>query len=178
MTVSDPQWASHIARLLRRTRATVLPAYFPGANGPLFQLAGLLHPSLRTALLPHALLDRRDTRIEVRIGRPISWSRMAHIGDDDEPITHLRRRTYLLSSRRAVLIDLTLELTLSDPQFCRCEIRAPGAPQSDGIVLAAFRLPKGLRHDVVLPRAEIRIACGACRLKCTTGPFVEQSHRP
>lgn len=105
MTVSDPQWAPHVARLLRRTRGTVLPAYFPGANGPLFQFAGLLHPSLRTALLPHALLNRRHTRTEVRIGRPISWSRMAHIDDDNELITHLRRRTYVLSYRRAAIAD-------------------------------------------------------------------------
>jgi len=102
MTVSDPEWSPTIARVVRKTKATVLPIYFPGANGPLFQLAGLVHPSLRTALLPHALLDRRHTRIEVRIGRPIAWSRLSHIESDEELIEHLRRRAYILRHRGAV----------------------------------------------------------------------------
>ncbi|MBV8518961.1 MAG: lysophospholipid acyltransferase family protein [Acidobacteria bacterium] len=101
MTVDDARWSPNIARLVRRTKATVLPVYFPGTNGPLFQLAGLLHPALRTALLPHALLDRRHTRMEMRIGRPIEWSRLAHLDDDDALILHLRRRTYVLRHRDA-----------------------------------------------------------------------------
>lgn len=99
MSVSDPEWSVSIARLVRRTRATVLPVFFPGANGPLFQLAGLLHPTMRTALLAHALLDRRHTRIEMRIGRPIAFPRLAPIERDEEMITHLRRRTYILANR-------------------------------------------------------------------------------
>lgn len=99
MTVSDPAWSPAIARVLRRTKATVLPVYFPGTNGPLFQLAGLVHPTLRTALLPQALLHRRHTRIEVRIGRPIPWGRLSSIDSDEELIEHLRRRTYVLRHR-------------------------------------------------------------------------------
>lgn len=99
LAVEDPRWNPHIARLIRHTNATVLPVYFPGANGPLFQLAGLVHPALRTALLPHALLDRRHTKIAMRIGRPIAFSRLAHIESDDALIDHLRRRTYVLANR-------------------------------------------------------------------------------
>lgn len=99
LSIEDPEWNPHIARLIRRTKATVLPVYFPGANGPLFQLAGLVHPTLRTALLPHALLDRRHTKIAMRIGRPISFTRLAHIESDGQLIDHLRRRTYVLANR-------------------------------------------------------------------------------
>jgi putative hemolysin len=99
MAVADPEWSTSVARLVRRAKATVLPVYFPGANGPLFQLAGLLHPTLRTGLLAHALLDRRHTRIEMRIGRPISFSRLAHLQDDEALTAHLRRRTYILANR-------------------------------------------------------------------------------
>lgn len=99
MAVTDQEWSSTIGRLVRRSRATVLPVYFPGANGPLFQLAGLLHPMLRTALLPHALLDRRQKRMQVHIGRPIAFDRLVHAGDDRTLSEHLRRRTYLLATR-------------------------------------------------------------------------------
>ncbi|HEX7831236.1 MAG TPA: GNAT family N-acyltransferase [Thermoanaerobaculia bacterium] len=98
-SVEDPPWNPHIARLIRRTKATVLPVYFPGANGPLFQLAGLVHPTLRTALLPHALLDRRHTNIAMRIGSPIAFSRLTHLETDEALIDYLRRRTYVLTSR-------------------------------------------------------------------------------
>jgi putative hemolysin len=104
-SIADPQWNPHIARLIRRTNATVLPVYFPGANGPLFQLAGLVHPALRTALLPHALLDRRHTRIAMRIGRPIPFARLAHIDSDSELIEHLRRRTYVLADRGSAVAE-------------------------------------------------------------------------
>jgi putative hemolysin len=99
LSIEDPPWNPHIARLIRRTGATVLPIYFPGANGPLFQLAGLVHPTLRTALLPHALLDRRHTNIAMRIGRPIAFSRLAHLDTDEALIEYLRRRTYVLTGR-------------------------------------------------------------------------------
>ena len=39
--ITDPEWNEGIARLVRLTRASVLPVYFEGSNGPLFQLLGL-----------------------------------------------------------------------------------------------------------------------------------------
>ena len=40
-----------VATLVRMTGATVVPIYFKGPNSLPFQLAGLLHPGLRTLLL-------------------------------------------------------------------------------------------------------------------------------
>jgi len=42
--VVEPAWASHISALVRHSKATVLPLYFPGRNSNLFMLMGLLHP--------------------------------------------------------------------------------------------------------------------------------------
>lgn len=55
--ICDPPWQPHLARLLRACAAPVLPVFFPGHNGLLFQLAGLLHPRLRTALIPREFLN-------------------------------------------------------------------------------------------------------------------------
>lgn len=98
---TDPRWSACVARLARKAHASVLPVFFPGANGPLFQLAGLLHPSLRTALLPQALLDRRHTTIEMRVGKAIAFNRLSKFASDDALTAHLRRRTYVLAHRNA-----------------------------------------------------------------------------
>ncbi|MBV9495157.1 MAG: lysophospholipid acyltransferase family protein [Acidobacteria bacterium] len=99
--IADPPWSPAVARLARKTKASVLPVYFPGSNGPLFQLAGLVHPTLRTALLPKALLDRRHTTIEMRIGSAIPSVRLARFDSDEAMTAHLRRLTYVLAHRQA-----------------------------------------------------------------------------
>jgi putative hemolysin len=88
--VIDPPWNPAAARLALQTGAKVVPVHFNGSNGPLFQIAGLMHPRLRTALLPHELLNKRNRTIEMRIGHACSPA----------PIDELRRRTDWLKLRR------------------------------------------------------------------------------
>jgi putative hemolysin len=52
-SISDPPWNATAARLVRMSRAPVVPMYFGGANSALFQLAGIVPPRLRRLLLPH-----------------------------------------------------------------------------------------------------------------------------
>jgi putative hemolysin len=93
--VVDPPWSPSVVRLARTAGAAMLPVHFAGANGPLFQLAGLVHPRLRTALLPRELLRRQATSLGVRIGRAVPASRLATL-DDAEATALIRARTYLL----------------------------------------------------------------------------------
>jgi putative hemolysin len=97
--VADIPWSPVAARLIRATWATVLPVFFHGQNSWLFQAAGLIHPRLRTALLPRELLRQRGRRIAVTIGRPIPPQKLAAIESDDELATYLRVRTYVMASR-------------------------------------------------------------------------------
>jgi putative hemolysin len=96
-TVADPDWNAGVARLIRLARARVVPAYVDGANSALFHAAGLLHPRLRTALLPRELLNKRDRAIAVRIGAPIAAAQVAAIEGDGPLIEHLRLRVYSLA---------------------------------------------------------------------------------
>lgn len=97
--VADNEWNPMIARIVRRTGATVLPIFFEGANSVLFQAAGLIHSRLRTALLPNELLNKADRTISVRIGSPIGQKQTASISDDRDLINYLRLRTYFLAER-------------------------------------------------------------------------------
>ena len=64
-------WSETVARLAGSTGATLLPAFISGANSSLFYRAGRLHPLLRTALLPHELLNKRGARVHVTFSAPL-----------------------------------------------------------------------------------------------------------
>lgn len=97
--VSDPEWNPDIARIIRVSNATVVPMYFEGRNTNLFQIVGLLHPLLRTILIPKELCNKQDQRIKLRIGSPIAPSKISSFDDDKDLTAFLRLRTYLLGSR-------------------------------------------------------------------------------
>ncbi len=97
--VQDPPWTEDIARLVRHTQAPVVPLFFEGANGPLFQLAGMVHPRLRTALLPREFMNKQHSTLRVRIGKPIPFEKSSQFESDAELMEYLRLRTYMLSHR-------------------------------------------------------------------------------
>ena len=98
-TVTDPAWNPNIGGLARRAGAAVVPVYFSGRNTATFQAAGLVHPALRTALLPRQLLNKRGSTIELRIGQQVPAERIANFSSDSELTEYLRFRTFLLHSR-------------------------------------------------------------------------------
>lgn len=94
--ISDPEWNRGIGKIILKTKAPVVPAFFRGANGAVFQLAGLLHPRLRTAMLPRELVNKRKRRIELKIGQPIPHNRLSKFQEPQDALDYLRWRTYLL----------------------------------------------------------------------------------
>ncbi len=94
--IIDPEWSNSIARIVRKTEAPVLPIYFHGTNGPIFQTAGLIHPMLRTALLPRQFTNKQQSTIRVCIGKSIPYNKLKGYESDSELIRYLRQRTYLL----------------------------------------------------------------------------------
>ncbi len=96
--IEDPDWEPTVSRLVRITQAPVMPVYFDGRNSLSFQLAGLIHPRLRTAMLPRELLKKKTGRIQLRLGSLIPYKRLATIGNDADLTAYLRFRTYLLGN--------------------------------------------------------------------------------
>lgn len=99
LRVTDPPWNDTASRILLRGKATAVPAFFAGNNGPVFHLAGLVHPRLRTALLVRELLNKRSRTLVVRIGDPIPPARLSGLGDEREVTRYLRERTFNLARR-------------------------------------------------------------------------------
>jgi putative hemolysin len=97
-TPADPPWNPSLARIAKRAGASAVPIFFAGSNSVAFQLAGIVHPSLRTASLPRELLNKRGRRISIRMGRPVSSATLDCFATAREATEYLRCRTYLLGT--------------------------------------------------------------------------------
>ncbi len=97
--VTDPRWSNSVVRLARKTGAPVLPVFFRGSNGPLFQALGFVHAGFRTILLPREFLRRRNQIVDLEVGHIIPSERLQTAASDEAGTELLRQRTYLLESR-------------------------------------------------------------------------------
>ncbi len=97
--VVESEWNQSVAGIIRKTESPVLPIYFDGFNGPLFQLMGLIHPRLRTAFLPKELLNKKDRDIDICIGKVINFNKLTAFESDKEMMSYLRQRTFMLQNR-------------------------------------------------------------------------------
>jgi len=69
--IQDRAWNRLAGQLLKRYQETCLPVHVRGTNSRLFYAAGMIHPRLRTALLPRQLANKQGFKLELRFGRPI-----------------------------------------------------------------------------------------------------------
>ncbi len=95
--VFDPAWPRSAARLIQLAGVPVVPMFIGGRNSALFQLVGLVHPKLRTLLLPRELLNKSGTSVGVRIGMPISARRITKLASPAAMSAHLRATVRLLA---------------------------------------------------------------------------------
>ena len=94
--IEDPVWNPMVSRIVGLTQAPVLPVFFSGRNSMLFQIAGLAHPRLRTAMLPRETLKKEGSEVGFKIGPLISYKKLSHLKDASHMTEYLRFRTYLL----------------------------------------------------------------------------------
>ena len=97
-SVADPPWNRSIARLITLAKAPVVPMFLEGHNGLGFQMAGMIHPRIRTALLPRELLNKTGKTLTVRAGNSVSFKKIESFDSDIERIEYLRRKTYVLAN--------------------------------------------------------------------------------
>lgn len=147
--ITDPAWSPMIARLVRMTESAVVPVFFKGSNGLLFQLAGLVHPRLRTALLAKEFANKVDKTIHLRVGHPIPYAKLAELADDRALIDYLRVRTYNLKNRKG------------EPDRRRRVVLPIRFTRPEKAAVAAPRDPPAIAADVVaLPPEQKLLASG------------------
>ncbi|MGJ8677827.1 MAG: lysophospholipid acyltransferase family protein [Akkermansiaceae bacterium] len=95
--VQESDWHSSLARLAQKTKATVVPIHFEGSNSLLFNLAGLIHPRLRTALLVREFNNKCHTEIKLRIGKAVLPAISASHADSKQLIRFYQLRSEILA---------------------------------------------------------------------------------
>jgi putative hemolysin len=136
--VVDPPWSTTIARIIKKTETPVLPVYFVGTNSLMFQMLGMVHPRLRTAMLPHQFINKKNQTIQVRIGNLIPHNKLQDL-DEDQLIEFIRMRTYHLknrkddSSEKKRVLSLPVQVTL---------------PKSDALPVVETESPEVLSAEV------------------------------
>ena len=155
--IVDPGWHQSVARMAQKSQSAVLPVFFDGSNSLVFQLAGMVHPKLRTALLPHEFLNKGRKTIKVRIGNVIPYDKVLAFDTDDKLVTYLRMRTYALKYRCREAAGRGLSTML--PSKPSKNIPKTVAPAVDSHVsgLEADRLP---REQVLLDSDEYCVLYG------------------
>lgn len=93
----DSPWHPFVAKMIQRSRATVVPVYFDGQNSRLFQMASHLSYTLRLALFFFETVRRIGSRLEVVVGAPVPYEEIAALTCRDTLLRELRARTFALA---------------------------------------------------------------------------------
>ena len=96
--VTDRMWHPVVGKLIMKAKVPVVPIYFHGNNGLLFNLISMIHPALRTAKLPSELFNKQGHTIKLRIGKPINVEDMPQEYNTAKLLNFLRARTYALGT--------------------------------------------------------------------------------
>ncbi len=96
--VTDRMWHPVVGKIIAKAKVPVIPIYFHGNNGLLFNLLSMIHPALRTAKLPSELFNKQGHTIKLRIGKPINVEEIPDHNNSTKLLNFLRARTYALGT--------------------------------------------------------------------------------
>lgn len=96
--VVEPDWSRAVARVADKVKANVVTVHFQGRNSNLFQMAGIIHPRLRTALLPREILKKAGQKVVPSVGGPIQHKTYENQSSHQAMVDYLRWRTRLISA--------------------------------------------------------------------------------
>lgn len=97
-TVADPRWKTPVIKLIQHADVPIVPLWFDGSNSVMFQILGMVHPSLRTLQLPREMLRMHGRSVRLRIGKPVTQKELVQFTSMDDLARYLRAKTYSIGS--------------------------------------------------------------------------------
>ncbi len=98
----DLPWKLFTARMIQASKASVLPIWFEGQNGPLFHLASRFSLTLRLSLLVSEFRRFAGSTLRVNIGPVIPFADLKHGGDRKMLTEELHGIVHALAEPRPV----------------------------------------------------------------------------
>ena len=154
--VVDPTWKKAAVGLLVTSEAPVIPLYVHGSNSIGFHLAGLLHPSLRTLLLPREVTNKRGSTLDLRFGNPISNERLRACGRPKRVEQLLKVKLYSLAAPRAR--SLPTIATGAEKRHAPVDVAPPRNPK---LILDEVDALDSRAHLLTVGSIDVLIAKGA-----------------
>ena len=95
----EEEWNVFTAKMIKRSGATVVPVYFPGANSRWYQIANRISATLRQSLLLHEIVSACKKPQKPVVGRPIPPEECSEMsGDPRAFMAWLRDKTLSLGN--------------------------------------------------------------------------------
>jgi len=148
--IQDRKWNRLAGQLIKRYECACVPVHVSGYNSVYFYLAGLIHPRLRTLLLPRQLANKKGFELELTFGKPVLAQELRLLKTPRAVTEYLRVSTEALSRRREAgpLGPVRLARAVAEilPAASGAEAAAETAAALAG--LAEFRLIEHGKFDV------------------------------
>ena len=97
--IQDRKWSRLAGQLIKRYGCACLPVHVNGYNSAYFYLAGLIHPRLRTLLLPRQLANKKGFTLELTFGNPVFAQELRLLKKPEAITEYLRVSTEALAKR-------------------------------------------------------------------------------
>jgi len=95
-TVRDAPWTTFAAKIIRVARSTVVPIFFHGQNSRKFHVASHIGEPFRMAMLVHEAIKKFGKTVEIEIGEPLTWERLADRGGRQQLTDYLYQQVQSL----------------------------------------------------------------------------------
>jgi putative hemolysin len=110
--ICDKKWDVSVMRIIQKANVPVVPIYFHGTNSKLFHLLGKITPLLRTVKIPSELLNKKEYKIKISIGKPIDLQTQTNYKSIEGYSEFIRNETYALANlelkkKPTRILDLT-----------------------------------------------------------------------
>jgi putative hemolysin len=103
LSVADLPWSPHVASVIRKTSAGVVPVFFEGRNSRAFYVLTAIFPGLANFLLARECLKKSNAGVRAVIGQPIASGELSKFRTDEEAVQFLRRTVEALARQGAAL---------------------------------------------------------------------------